>query len=460
MELVYSLQGWLAPTVYLLLILACLLYVNNQGKGFLVASFSITLLMSLLIEIGKLDSVRDSFLAVEEYFAWVGLLDIIGSLISGVLLVVAWSNIMYQQTDNDSRQQGFTQRLSIGFKGKALAFNAIILFVIPAAFFLVAVLAPDYSSVFLSFSFGAIYMVIAIYYLLSNRLFINGNQYYKASVFFAASFIVIAVGSFVQFGIQNFLPVDRIDNPMVIFVSASQVFFFFVMLHLMLLALGVSELTLKKSNKTNPLSYSTEPSSLSIAAFKTVSRTRLGRLWLYLTLQFVGVVLTFLGLMMMIEFFPSSTLLLIAISAGVISFIAAQVYFLMLLYRIWRHVIQTSAPLNITPSINSPAKAVGFLFIPIFSLYWIFIAIGKLTTDINKLSEKQQGLQVVGGLGVVYCIIGLLGLIPIVGYIFTGVGLIVVGPVLLHQLISAVQGNSCEDNSDKDSLTVHSTAHT
>lgn len=53
-----------------------------------------------------------------------------------------------------------------------------------------------------------------------------------------------------------------------------------------------------------------------------------------------------------------------------------------LLYRYWKFLPATEA-------VTTPAKAVGFLFIPVFNLYWVFIAYGKLGSIIDTISGKR-----------------------------------------------------------------------
>jgi len=72
--------------------------------------------------------------------------------------------------------------------------------------------------------------------------------------------------------------------------------------------------------------------------------------------------------------------------AGLVLF-AAQIMFLILMFRAWRFVIAELQERNITPSVASPGRAIGFCFIPFFNFCWLFIFFGKLTQDFNKLAE-------------------------------------------------------------------------
>ncbi|MCL2710959.1 MAG: DUF4339 domain-containing protein [Planctomycetaceae bacterium] len=112
---------------------------------------------------------------------------------------------------------------------------------------------------------------------------------------------------------------------------------------------------------------------------------------------------------------------LIQLPAG----IAGTVFSCILTYKLWKMIPQDIAR-------TSPGKAVGFCFIPFFNLYWVFIAIMGLATDMNR-TLQQRGIQrqVTVGLGltysilfVVYCsplliLVWLLSLIPFVGTLLT-----------------------------------------
>lgn len=70
-------------------------------------------------------------------------------------------------------------------------------------------------------------------------------------------------------------------------------------------------------------------------------------------------------------------------SFGIPAIIYAQIYFLISLYRCWS-ILQGST------ARTTPGKAIGFLFIPLFSLYWIFVAIRGLAKDVNAYLESKN----------------------------------------------------------------------
>ena len=71
---------------------------------------------------------------------------------------------------------------------------------------------------------------------------------------------------------------------------------------------------------------------------------------------------------------------------------------------------------------TTPGKAVGFLFIPLFNLYWVFQVFYGLAKDYNRIvKERSLGLNLISeGLALTYCILILFSVIPIVG-IFIGI---------------------------------------
>jgi len=61
---------------------------------------------------------------------------------------------------------------------------------------------------------------------------------------------------------------------------------------------------------------------------------------------------------------------------------------------------------------TTPGKAVGFLFIPVFNLYWLFQAFWGYARDYNKSLVAHQGMatRVSDGMFLSLCIVALLGI--------------------------------------------------
>ena len=88
---------------------------------------------------------------------------------------------------------------------------------------------------------------------------------------------------------------------------------------------------------------------------------------------------------------------------------------LVFLYKMW-------SAINDGITKPTPGAAVGFLFIPFFSLYWIFIAWPGYATAYNAYLQRH-GIQAAPlSMGLILCTI-LLGWIPIVGIILMCVSL-------------------------------------
>lgn len=66
---------------------------------------------------------------------------------------------------------------------------------------------------------------------------------------------------------------------------------------------------------------------------------------------------------------------------GFVSVIFAYVYSLVCLHRAWSVLHDYNAR-------TTPGKAVGYLFIPFFSIYWVFVAFRGLAQDANEFSRQ------------------------------------------------------------------------
>jgi len=84
----------------------------------------------------------------------------------------------------------------------------------------------------------------------------------------------------------------------------------------------------------------------------------------------------------------------------------------MLLYKAWK-AIQDGQPRT------TPGKAVGFLFIPFFNLYWIFMAYWGFAQDFNKyVNAKSLAVPKLSeGLFLTYPILILCSAVPYLGYL-------------------------------------------
>jgi Tfp pilus assembly protein PilE len=122
---------------------------------------------------------------------------------------------------------------------------------------------------------------------------------------------------------------------------------------------------------------------------------------------------------------------------GICAFSFSYIYNLIALSRCWGILQGTTAR-------TTPIKAVGFLFIPFFNIYWGFIAYPGLATDANKFAERQDLTKRISfGFAVATCILYLIPYISILT--------ILTNAFLIYQM--AAVNNEILDN--WDNLTEH-----
>ena len=114
--------------------------------------------------------------------------------------------------------------------------------------------------------------------------------------------------------------------------------------------------------------------------------------------------------------------------------IVAAIFGYVLLYKAWQ-AIQDGQPRT------TPGKAVGFLFIPFFNFYWMFVAYWGWAKDYNAyISTKGFNLtKMPEGLFLAFPIIVLCSGIPYLGYV-AGIAIIVIFIMIIYQMIDAVNG--------------------
>lgn len=183
------------------------------------------------------------------------------------------------------------------------------------------------------------------------------------------------------------------------------------------------------SNKTN----SHEVAQFDFETEKEYFSMKLFRLFtIYLTGLILGTIFLFIGYSD-----PAEHVLMIVVSTLVI--LVSAIASIILLYNLWQFTIKELKKHGLTPSIDSPGKAVGFLFIPFFNFYWIFKAIGKLPVEINRIAVTRTGSRViVNDIGIVLSITTLLSLIPVFGIILVLINSFFL-PLYYGLVISAVK---------------------
>jgi predicted Zn finger-like uncharacterized protein len=99
--------------------------------------------------------------------------------------------------------------------------------------------------------------------------------------------------------------------------------------------------------------------------------------------------------------------------AGFIGVIYATVYGFIALYRTWYIIPDAYAR-------TTPGRAVGFLFIPLFNFYWIFVAAKGLADDARDFMKKAGVMEqtISPGLSLAYAILSILSFVPGVSVAF------------------------------------------
>jgi hypothetical protein len=105
---------------------------------------------------------------------------------------------------------------------------------------------------------------------------------------------------------------------------------------------------------------------------------------------------------------------LTVIAIGFFGIIAAIVFAYLMLYKFWKIIQDGEAR-------TTPGKAVGFMFIPFFSLYWIFEAYWGLAKDMNKytlqrnISAPKINEDFILAYCIVSCVTGVAFIVPALG---------------------------------------------
>ncbi len=168
---------------------------------------------------------------------------------------------------------------------------------------------------------------------------------------------------------------------------------------------------------------------------RTKSSDHIGNTGIYLITLFCGLFLCVIGVA-----FGAANLEAAAggfIILGAIALLVATIYYWVLFYQVWRFVINESYRNSLEPSIETPGKVIGFLFIPFFNLYWGFRVFGKLPIDYNVLARaKSSDKKMSMGLGIAIPILILFSFIPYVNFATSFVTFFILFPLFINQAVS------------------------
>jgi hypothetical protein len=201
----------------------------------------------------------------------------------------------------------------------------------------------------------------------------------------------------------------------------------FYIISLVLLIIGISVIS-KPGTIQNGVNY------------QNISVRKFGNFVLYVALLVLGFIPFIIGAASLISSSSSynsgNELFLIVMVIGFLIFLIAQVYFMVMLYRVWHYAINESKRLKLTPTIETPGMAIGYLFIPFYNFYWVFKSYGKISNDLNAIAKAKMSNETISnGLGIGISVLCLMGIIPYVGFV-TGFVAIVLFPVFIYQLMA------------------------
>jgi hypothetical protein len=150
----------------------------------------------------------------------------------------------------------------------------------------------------------------------------------------------------------------------------------------------------------------------------------LGGTVLFAILYIVGLVLIFATE----EPLPGALFILM----GFLAVIYSSVIMAILVYKMWKVIQDGHAR-------TTPGKAVGFLFIPFFNLYWIFQAFWGFSVDYNAYIERHSIAvnKLPVNLFLTYAILSVASAVPYIG-ILPGIAAFIIFIILITQICNAV----------------------
>ena len=100
----------------------------------------------------------------------------------------------------------------------------------------------------------------------------------------------------------------------------------------------------------------------------------------------------------------------------------------MLLYQLWDAIQDGEAQ-------TTPGKAIGFMFIPAFNLYWNFVSVWGLSQDLNKYTRRHNLACPTANepLALAWCILCCCCVIPYVG-ILTAIAATIILVIVMKKM--------------------------
>jgi predicted Zn finger-like uncharacterized protein len=123
----------------------------------------------------------------------------------------------------------------------------------------------------------------------------------------------------------------------------------------------------------------------AVSAVESVSRTALSKtvfVYCWMAVRVIAGILGALGLVLAIQKGAKSTLIATFAAADVFLVCSAAIE-LMLFYKMWAAIKDSQVSI-------SPGRAVGFLFIPVFNIYWALLMLTGFTEDYNSFVIRRS----------------------------------------------------------------------
>ncbi|GAB5496494.1 MAG: hypothetical protein Phyf2KO_15740 [Phycisphaerales bacterium] len=116
---------------------------------------------------------------------------------------------------------------------------------------------------------------------------------------------------------------------------------------------------------------------------------------------------------------------------GIFALIAAAVIGYIFLFKCWNQIQDGYQK-------TTPGKAVGFLFIPFFNIYWQFVCLLGLAQNLNAYSKRHNvnAPLVSESLAMTFCILNICSIVPYLG-LLAGIGAMVIAFIMFNQFKSA-----------------------
>jgi len=98
---------------------------------------------------------------------------------------------------------------------------------------------------------------------------------------------------------------------------------------------------------------------------------------------------------------------------AVLAIVAEGIFFCVLLHRLWQVVQDGCAR-------TTPGKAIGYLFIPFFNLYWCFVVTRGLALELNRVAARRRcdAPPVLSGYMTTFVVLAFLSAVPFLGVVF------------------------------------------